>query len=655
MLHGLDISSRQIVLDGHAYGDAGPYEQLYGSARFHLDPNHPRNTAIVDLEGAPRNAGGLVTCRADLWILKPVDAALGNGALFHHVVNRGRNGMLSSFQLAAGSNTPSTAAEFGDGLLMERGFTIASVGWQADVPLHGDDERNLLTLDVPVLEGVTGPVACEIIVDAPTRLHSLGSRYHHPYEWSQTHVADAVLTVRDEPYAAAAVIPREAWSFDRLADGRAAIALAEGFVPGRIYNLVYTGRDPRVMGLGFATTRDFVSFLIHDEATAEGQPNPMAGHLNRAHAFGSSQSGRFLRDLLHQGFNQDEADRQVFDGLFVNVGGGGGGSFNHRFAQPSRHAGAFGDVFYPTERFPFHDLPQKDQTADQTATAGLLDACAASRTTPKIFYTNTSTEYWNRSASLIHTDPAGERDLEPHPNSRIYHFASTQHGPGPLPEGTASANSLPGDVLPANPVNFHFAFRALALALDAWVRDDVAPPPSAYSTLAAGTLVALAEIKWPQPPGLPLPTQPRQPRRLDWGDHWDEGRIDQEPPVQGALYPVRFPQVDDDGNEIDGIRMPEVAVPLGTFTGWRFRPAEMGASWALAGLSGVWLPFPTPAAAAAGDPRQPLAQRYRNREDYVDCCLVVARDLVNRRLLLERDVARVETRAAAMYEYAMSR
>ena len=653
MLHGLEITDRQVVLDSHAYGDTGPYEQLYGRAHFRSDPDHPRNAAIVDLAGAPRDADGRVSCHADVWILKPVDASRGNGALFYHVVNRGRNGMLASFQLASGSNTPVTAQDFGDGLLMERGFTLAAVGWQADVPRHGDEERNLLTLDVPILEGVTGPVACEIVVDAPTDLHSLGSRYHHPYEWSESDVAEATLSLRDEPYATATTLPRESWSFDRLADGRAAIRFPAGFEPGRIYNLVYTGRDPRVMGLGFATTRDFVSFIKHDQITAAGQPNPLAGHVDRAHAFGSSQSGRFLRHLLHQGFNQDEMDRQVFDGLFINVGGAGLGSFNHRFAQPSRHSSAQVDTFYPTEQFPFHDLPQEDRTVDgHSETAGLLDACIANRTTPKIFYTNTSTEYWNRGASLIHTDTAGQVDMAPHPCSRIYHFAGTQHGPGALP----TQNDVPGS-LPANPVNFHFAFRALACALDAWVLDDITPPASSYPTLAESSLVPLDAVNWPPLPELPLPTHPRQPHRLDWGENWHKGRIDREPPGLGAHYPVRFPQVDDDGNEIGGVHMPEVSVPLGSFTGWRFRTQPMGAPWALAGLAGVWLPFPATAAlgAASQDPRRSIQTRYRDRADYVERCITAARGLVAQGFLLERDVTRVEARAMAMYDFATSR
>lgn len=649
MLSELVLSPGQPVLAGRSFGDAGPYEQLYGSARSRVDPAHLGNAAIVDLALAPRDAEGSVACRADVWILKPVDASRGNGALLHHVLNRGRKGILSAFQQAAGSNTPSTAEEFGDGLLMDMGFTLAAVAWQADVPPAAEDERDLMTLDVPVLRGITGPVACEIVVDAATEVQSLGHRYHHPYEWSEPHVAAAVLTVRDEPYGPAEPLPRACWAFDRLPDGRAAVRLHDGFAPGRIYNLVYTGREPRVMDLGFAATRDFVSFLKHEVATPTGQPNPLAGHLDRAHAFGASQSGRFLRQLVCQGFNQDEAGRRVFDGLFVDVAGAGQGSFNHRFAQPSRHASAHTDALYATEQLPFHDLPQTDAAGG--ATAGLLDRSDAAGVTPRIFYANTSTEYWNRGAALIHTDLDGGRDVAPHPASRLYHFAGTQHGPGELPP---PGTSLPADAPADNPVDFHLAYRALIVALDGWVRDGTEPPASAYPTLAAGTLVPLDRVAWPRPPGLSLPAHPRRVCRLDRGDRWAEGIIDREPPGLGAFYPVLLPQVDEDGNEIAGVRLPEVAVPLGTFTGWRFRAVQTGAPWALAGLSGSWLPFaPTrEAARAAGDPRRSVEERYRSRQDYVAQCLAVARALVRRRLLLARDLPLAEERAGRMYNLA---
>ncbi len=645
MLHEIDIHSRELVLDGRSFGTAGPYEQVHGSALFRLDPELAVNERIVDLDLAPRDDDGLVCCRADLWLLYPVEPARGNGALFYHVVNRGRKGMMSTFQLAAGSNRPLARTEFGDGLLMEHGFAIAAVGWQADVPPHGPEDPDLLTLDVPVLSGVTGPVACEIVVDERTDLHSLGSRYHDPIEPVEEAMGNARLTVRSEPYGEPEPLQADSWSFDRLPDGRAAIRFPATFEPGRIYNLVYTGRDPRVMGLGFATTRDLVSFLKHETDTTAEQPNPVAGRIDRAHAFGSSQSGRFLRHLLHQGFNEDEAGRPVFDGLFVNVAGAGLGSFNHRFAQPSRHSSAHVDVYYPTEQFPFNDDRQTDPVLEESA--GLLDLSRVTETTPKVFYTNTSTEYWNRGASLIHTSIDGETDIEPPPCVRIYHFSSTQHGPAGLPD---TGMSLPG-----NPVDFHLGFRALAIALDDWVRDGTEPPPSAYSTIATNTLAKPdgSDVGWRQLPGLPLPRHPRRPRRLDWGSRWSQGIIDREPPGLGDFFPIRLPRVDEDGNEIAGIRMPEIEVPLGTFTGWRFRTQEMGAPWALAGLQGVWLPFACSQtdADAAGDPRSPLAARYRDVDDYVARCLVAAQSLVDRRLLLARDLELIAERAKSMYTW----
>lgn len=649
MLERLEIDRRETVLEGRDFGPSGPYEQLYGSAHFRVDPGHAANAAIVDLELAPADADGAVHCRADFWLLQPVHGQRGNGGLLYHVVNRGRKGVLTTFQLAAGSNTPSRLAEFGDGLLLELGFRVAAVAWQADVPPDAADDHDLMVLDVPAAEGITGPVACEILVDAPTQLHSLGSRYHHPYEPSSGAAATAVLTVRDAPYDEPEPLPDDTWTFDRLGDGRAAIRYDAGFEPGRIYELVYSGRDPRLVGLGMATTRDFVSFLKYEASTPAGQANPGAGHIDRAHAFGSSQSGRFLRHLVRQGFNQDESARQVFDGLFVNVAGAGQGSFNHRFAQPSRHASAHFDVHYPTEQFPFLDAPQTDPVTG--ATAGLLDACAAQGSTPKIFYTNTSAEYWNRSASLIHTDLEAQGDVEPPANVRIYHFAGTQHGPGELPG--------PGAVLPANPVHSHLGFRALFVALDEWVRDGLQPPPSAHATIATGTLVEPDPdtVGWPALPDLPLPEQPRRSRRLDWGPGWEDGIIDREPPGLGESYPIRVPRVDADGNEVAGIRMPEVAVPLGTFTGWRYRSPAMGAPRALVGLAGLWLPFATTQAIAdaSGDPRPPIASRYRDRDDYVERCVAAAQDLVARRLLLARDVELVAERAAVMYDWTVNR
>ncbi|MBK34731.1 MAG: hypothetical protein CME26_04265 [Gemmatimonadetes bacterium] len=645
MLVSLTPDRAEPVLGGKNLGDVGPYEQLYGSARFEIDPTHPLNEPIVDIRLAPVNERGRVECRADFWILKPLDASRGNGNLFYHVANRGRNGILSTFNLGDGSNTPSDGSHFGDGFLLEQGYTMATVGWQADVPKNGGDQVNLLTLDVPVIEDVTGPVACEIITDEPTDLHSLGSRYHHPYEPSEPHTEEATLKVRIRPYDTPEPIARDGWSFDRLPDGRAAVRYPEGFEPGLIYNLVYTARDPRVMGLGFATTRDFVSFLKHEASTRSGDPNPAT--VERAYTFGSSQSGRFLRHLLYLGFNEDETHRQVFDGVFANVAGGAQGSFNHRFAQPSRHASAHFDVYYPTEQFPFNDLPQTDSVTGLTA--GLLDRCDRSNTTPRIFYTNTSTEYWNRSASLNHTDITGSRDVDVHDHVRIYHFSSTKHGPGDLPSGDVR--------MPANPVNFRFAFRALLVALDEWVREDRPPPPSEYATIESGTLVPIdpSAVGWPDPPGLPFPQHPRRPHRLDWGPRWaEEGIIDRDPPHRREPYPTRVSRVDEDGNEVAGIKMPEVEVPLGTFTGWEYRSEAMGATWALVGLAGIFLPFaPDAASADPNDPRRPVSARYTDRRDYVDRSVEAGRALIERRLMLDRDLDRVAERATAIYDWVV--
>jgi hypothetical protein len=635
MLTGLKITSRETVLDGKSFGAVGAYEALNGHACFAINPEHERNKAIVDLNLAPVDDTGKVIFRADVHLLKPVDVVRGNGTVFYNVVNRGRKGALTVFNLASGSNKPEKAAHFGDGFLLREGYTIAACGWQADVPPHAEDTPHLLTLDAPKVD-VTGPVSCEIVVDAKTDLHSLGSRYHHPYEPVED--GDAVLTVRAYPYDEPEDVDREQWAFDRLIDGRAAIRFTEGFEPGLIYNLVYTGQNPKVMGTGFAATRDFLSFLKY-----ETDGNPLGDAIQRVYSFGSSQSGRFLRHMLYEGFNEDETGRQVMDGVFANVAGGARGSFNHRFAQPSRHASAHFDALYPTEWFPFTDLPQTDsETGEQ---GGLLDRCDATGVTPRIFYTNTSTEYWNRASSLSHTDVMGEVDVDVHPLVRIYHFASAKHGPGDVPQ-------KPRKTVPPNPVNFRYAQRALLVALDRWVREDVDPPKSRYGHIADGTLVDAVDVEFPIIPNLSLPVRMRRPLRLDWGDRWGDGIIDLEPPVLGSPLGVRVPQVDEDGNEVAGIRMPEVVAALGTFTGWRFR--ANGATDALAGLDGMWVPFARDDSEREGDSRRSISERYRSREEYLGCVVQAALALVEEQLMLYADVGRVVERAGAMYDWVMS-
>jgi len=393
---------------------------------------------------------------------------------------------------------------------LEQGYTVAACAWQADVPKETPDDSDLMTFDVPIAtdEGKTivGPVGCEILVDEPCTLHSLGSRHHRPYEVAPDTEGSATLTHRERPYDAHTPIERAAWTFDRMPDGRPAILYPKGFEPGVLYNLVYTARDPSVVGLGFASTRDFVSCLKYE--TASFDVLRAGPRINRAHAFGSSQIGRFLRHLLYEGFNEDEQHRKVFDGVVANVAGAGLGSFNHRFAQPSRHASAHFDVYYPTEQFPFTDLPQSDPVTKQTS--GILDRCEETDTVPRVFYTNTSTEYWNRSASLTHTDIEGQRDIDIHPSVRIYHFAGTQHGPADLPDTS--------DTLPGNPVNFRLVHRALLLAIDRWVSENQDPPPSEHGRIDQGTLVKPQDLRasWPEA-GIPFPETPRDPRCLDHG------------------------------------------------------------------------------------------------------------------------------------------
>ena len=449
------IERRESVLAGKPFGLAGPYETLVGTVELALDPSLRQNRAVVDLALAPRNERGEVVFTADVFILKPVDLRRGNGRVYYEVPNRGGKGILRRLQYAEASLDPREPADFGDGWLMEQGFSLAWMGWQWDVP----EQPGLLRLRAPIATAggrpIEGLVRSVVIVGEKKDEAPLADSSHLAYPPVDPEGRDSRLYVRDHRLAAPHLLPRKSWRFA----GPSKVVLDGGFEPGRIYEVVYRSRDPRVAGCGFAATRDLVSFFKNEASAA----NPLAG-VTLAVGHGISQSGRFLRHFLHQGFNEDEQGRRVFDGVFVEVAGAGHGSFNHRFAQASRDGHQHWNVHYPTDVFPFTDLPETDPETGETA--GLLDREVASGTVPKLIHVVTSYEYWNRAASLMHTDPSGTRDVALPDTSRAYLVASAQHGPGTLPPAEGGANGNDG-LYPTNPNDFRPAIRALVRALDA--------------------------------------------------------------------------------------------------------------------------------------------------------------------------------------------
>ncbi len=638
----IEITSRADVLGGKEFGLAGAYEKIIGKVYFAVDPHDPHNQAITDLDGATRNAAGLVEFSADLYLLRPKDLNRGNGAALFEIANRGGKGMVRFFNHARGGGVdPVAEADFGDGFLMRQGFTLVWVGWQFDVP-------DGLRLSAPVAtdngKAITGWVRSDFVFASKVYDTSLGHRGQKAQPAIEPQNAEYKLTVRDAILGERRVIARNEWQFGRLIDGRAVadpnfIYLKTGFAPGKIYEIVYRAQQPTVVGLGLAAVRDLASYFKYER-------NEVAS-VRRTLAFGVSQSGRFLRHFLYQGFNADEKDRQVFDAINAHVAGGGRGSFNHRFAEASRDASPFSTFFYPTDIFPFTDTEQTDPETGETD--GLLTLAAKQKVLPKIFYTFSSYEYRGRAASLIHTTPDGRADVQLMDNVRIYYFVGGQHGPGPFPPVKNQTQNA------TSPNDYRWAMRALLLALDAWAKDGRQPPASQYAHIADGTLVKPEAVNFPKIPGVNFTRAVHEAWRVDYGPQFkSKGIITNEPPRIGQAFAVMIPQVDRDGIDLGGIRLPEVAVPLATYTGWNPRDSNTGAPDQLVDFAGSYIPFARTKAERerTGDPRLSLEERYLNRAHYLGLIAEAGLKLIRNGYLLAEDLPALLERAGQQWDYA---
>jgi hypothetical protein len=447
------------------------------------------------------------------------------------------------------------------------------------------------------------------------------------------------------------VIPRSDWDFieeilvtepdgRRANPGTTRIRLKTGFAPGKIYEVTYRSQNPHVVGLGLAAVRDLAAHFKYERNDVVAA--------KRTLAFGISQSGRFLRHFLYQGFNADEKDRQVFDAMNPHVAGGGRGSFNHRFAEASRDASPFSTFFYPTDIFPFTDLEQNDPETGETD--GLLTLAAKQKVLPKIFYTFSSYEYWGRAAGLMHTSVDGQTDAPLMDNVRIYYFAGGQHGPGQFPSSKNQTQNL------TSPNDYSWSMRALLLALNAWAKDGTPPPANRYAHLADRTLTKAQDVKFPAIPGISFPRTAHEAWRVDYGSQWKtQGIIAYEPPRIGKAFPVMVPQVDADGIDLGGIRLPEVAVPLGTYTGWNPRHEQSGATDQLVDFAGSYIPFARTKTERqrTGDPRLSIEERYPQRAHYLGQIAEAALKLVKEGYLLPEDVPALIERAGRYWEHTM--
>ena len=653
----LHIEDRRIFADGHEFGETGAYERLTGRAHYAVEPTGD----VVDLDKAPRDAAGRVHFAADFTILKPLELARGNRRVFYDYGNRGHKRALQYFNDAPHSNDPLTLAHAGNGFFMRRGYSVAWVAWEGDM-LPGDGR---MVLDVPVATDngtpITGPVRVEYIPDSDgARTSPLSGRVSgHSYSTASMDTKDAVFTRRRYPYDTPELIPHGQWCFATEAAGfgtetnTAETALIPsgwhihypaGFRPGWIYELIYTAKDPKVMGLGHIAVRDFASFLKYDRTDA----NPLRG-TEKAYAWGRSQTGRCLRDFVYRGFNADAEGRRVFDGALPHVAGAGRKWMNHRFASPIVSGGQqYEDHFNIADSFPFSYAMSSDHLT------GKRDAILKRpETDPLVFHTQSATEYWARRGSLAHTDTQGN-DLPQPETVRVYLWSGSQHGANPLltnPSRGIGAHY-------SNNVHTSPFFRAMLDAMDAWATHGTSPPDSRIPMRADNTLVDYAtwRDRFPRIPGaLTLAAATALPL-MDFGPDAGKGIL-KEPPTfvhgrndpggPGLGYTVLVPSVDADGNDIPGVRAPMVAAPLGTYTGWnpRAHGHGHGMQWR---FEGSYIPFPeTPSErAATGDPRASILERYATKEAYRTAIGAAARELVAQGLMLEEDVERVEAMAA---------
>jgi hypothetical protein len=643
------------------FGDVGAYEKLRGKAYGEVDPRDPQNAVITDIELAPRNTRGNVEYSMDIYVLKPVNLRQGNRKLFMEVNNRGGK-LFGSFNRSGGGNNPTSAADAGDAFLMHQGYSLAWNGW--DISAAPGADR--LTITVPTAKNpdgttITGPSYEYIVFDnATTETSALA------YPAASLNKSGASLTVRNHLMDPPTPILATGWEYTSTA-GTAIRLLPAGtkFKQSAIYEFSYVAKDPVVAGLGLAATRDFISFLKHARADDLGNANPLAHHARKVYTFTVSQPARYLNDFQALGFNADERGRRAIDGILNWIGAGTGVAINFRFAQTARTERNRQNHLYPEAPFPFAYPKLRDHLTGKVGGRGV--ACAGENhdrddddderddgrdTCPKALEVNSANEYWVKTGSLLHTDTRG-RDLEDPKNVRFYLLSSVEHtGAGSPPNSAGSCQQFRNTTDP-NP-----ALRALFVALDQWVTKAVKPPKSEVPTRATGVfstpvgngvgVISQAALGWPSIPGVTYSGVITVRHLFNFGPRFDQGILDVNPPdFSGPVYPSFVSKVDADGNDVAGVRLPPVAAPIATTSGWGLRSAVFGGGPSGGNMdgcesSGQWIAFKARQAErmAAGDPRKSLEERYGNHEGYVKAVAEAARKLQQRRLLLEEDVQR---------------
>lgn len=644
--------ARRLVADGMVFDEVGPYERLLGKVYYQVDPSESAQAGIVDLDKAPKNADGRVEFEGDFVLLRPLDSNRGNRRILFEYCNRGNLRAIQFFNDARPSNDPINASDVGNGFLMRQGYLLAWCAWQGD--LWPGDGR--LTLEVPEAtengKQINGIVRTEIIVNELGCLSVplSGHASTKSYPTANMDPNSAKLTRRRYPENQRQIISPSDWAFARIEEGvgssehrsgqaivpsNSHIYLPAGFETGWIYELVYPAQNPLVLGLGHVAVRDFVSYLKYGGDDSCGQPNPAGSEIEKAYCWGRSQAGRVIREMVYTGFNADSKQRKVFDGVLPHVSGGGLMWMNHRFACITSTAGQqYEEHENIADRFPFSYASSTDHVSGDT------DAILKrSETDPLVIHTQTATEYWQRHGSLVHTDTKGN-DLPQPDTVRIYFWSSSQHFADPnltVPvRGVCKQYN--------NIVRTTMLFRAVLIAMDCWATDGRAPPASQIPSSKDRTLVEFEEwqTQFPKIPGVVIPSNPNRLVPYDFGPKASSGLLTLQPPARGhGDYKILVPAVDQDGNEIAGVRAPMVQAALGTYTGWNVRDRGHGEGY-MHEFTGSYFPFPESEdiRRSIQDPRPSVRSRYIDTEDYLNEIRGAAENLVQEGLMLEEDVER---------------
>jgi hypothetical protein len=710
------------------FGKVGAYEKIKGKLHYAVNLDNPFNAQIVDLQlakegrlrrdiseidfdqgriiekvgGDALNDAGKVEFSGDFILLKPVNLNKGNHRLLYDINNRGRPRALPYYNDAASSNDPTTVEHAGNGWLMRQGYSVLWTAWNWDVERVG---QNPLRIWLPIIVNEDGSTMVDKINAELTVWDRDGVQIDW-FAWGGSRCykaaddpdlkAQAVLSVRDLPdvdeIGPREIIPREDWQFavvDRNGDpvpdpvtDADHVYYENTFEKGRIYELIYWAKNPRVVGLGLAAIRDAISFFHFEVEDDYGNQNPLlrkSHHWNRGHhgrkgrpdpqyayIFGISQSGRVATHMMYQGFHVDEKGRMVFEGARPHVAGGGKGGFNYRWAQTTHHPKHLEGNYFAADHFPFNFTPkgvrQFDPYQPYEQYQDVLAVAKALGKIPKIMIANHGLEYWTRAASLAHTDVSGIRDAITHPKVRVYMVNGTRHGNPSLSSlRTSSTAEHSGNNVDQRPVG-----RALLVALNRWVTYGIKPPPSAVPRIDRGELVTVEIHKADFPqipfytyngvefPALRHPGSNLKPPRADYGPSFFmpmpfpgdpapvpyPGIQDYVPPDYfGPPYETRVPYFDSDGNGIGGIRLPDLTVPLGTYQSWNPRREGTGASDFLKPFDGSFWPFALTKAERLlkGDPRPSIEERYKNKMSYVLRVWVAAWKLQKQGFLLSED------------------